>query len=107
MSEVWLAIQLWQGWKRIGSLWDWITASAVRIWATIAILALAYAAWQFRQAEDWAAKFRQLEADTRAASKQAATSQAAVNHQPAAMSAAIAEQSNKSARLLSQRYRCC
>lgn len=97
MLTIWEAIQLWQGWKRLGSLWGWITASPARIWAAIAIITLGYAAWQFRQAEDWAAKFRQLEADTRAASKQAATSQAAVNHQPAAISAAIAEQSNAKA----------
>lgn len=90
-------IKLWQGWQRIGSIWAWITASAARIWAAIAICALAYAAWQFRRAEDWAAKFRNLETDTRTASKQAATDQAAVNHRPAAASAAIAERTDHEA----------
>lgn len=95
--NIWLAIKLWQGWKRLGSIWTWITASAARVWAAIAILALTYAAWQFRRADEWADKFRQLEASTRAASAKAAKDQAVVNHQPAAISAAIAEQSNAQA----------
>lgn len=97
IGDIWEVIKLWQGWQRIGSIWAWITASAARVWAAIAILALAYAAWQFRRAEDWAGRFRQLESDTKTASAKATQQQAAVNHHPAAVSAALAEASNAQA----------
>lgn len=97
IPAIWEAVKLWQGWKRLGSIWGWITASPARIWAAIAILALGYAAWQFRRADEWADKFRQLEADTKTSSKQAATAQAAVNHRPAAVSADIAKRTDHEA----------
>ncbi|MBB3955924.1 hypothetical protein [Novosphingobium sediminicola] len=76
-AAIWAAIKAFGIWGRIGAALRWITASTARCWAALAILALAYAAWQFRRAEDWQNKLLDAQASFAAERKAAASAKAA------------------------------
>lgn len=80
--------------RRIGGGLKWLLAHPMTA------LALALGIWgmiEHRAAAKWQGAYHKLVASTQKASKQAAADQAAVNHQPAAASVAIAEKSNAQA----------
>lgn len=88
---MWEAFTLWQGWQRIGGGLKWLFAHPM------AVLALALGVWgviEHRAAAKWEGAYHKLVTDTQSAADKAAKDQAAVNHRPAAASAAIAEKSN-------------
>lgn len=94
IPAIWEALQLWQGWKRIGLGLKWLFAHPMTA------LALGLAVWgliEHRAAAKWEGAYHKLAASIQTASTKAATDQAAVNHHPAAISAAIAEQSDAQA----------
>ncbi|MBN9143771.1 MULTISPECIES: hypothetical protein [unclassified Novosphingobium] len=94
IPAIWEAIQLWQGWKRIGAGLKWLFAHPM---AALALVLGVWAMIEHQAAAKWEGAYHKLLTSTQSASKQAATDQAAVNHQPAAASAAIAEKSNAQA----------
>lgn len=85
---------------KAGGLWRGICgvfSDPARFFALVAQLAILVAIWEYRSAAKWERSYNDLVAATQSASQQAAKDQAAVNHHPAAISAAIAEQSNAQA----------
>lgn len=94
IPAIWTAIKLWQGWQRIGAGLKWLFAHPM------AALALALGVWgviEHRAAAKWEGAYTKLIAQTRSAADKAAKDQAAVNHRPAAISAAIAERTDHEA----------
>lgn len=92
--SIWTALKLWQGWQHIGAGLKWLLAHPM------AALALVLGIWGFvehRAAAKWEGAYRKLLSQTQSASKLAAANQAAVNHRPAAISAAIAERTDHEA----------
>lgn len=88
IAAIWAAIKAFGIWQRISDGLRWLFAHPM------AALALALGIWGFvehRAAVKWEGAYHKLVAQTQSASTKAATDQAAVNHRPAAISAAISE----------------
>jgi hypothetical protein len=80
--------------RRIGASLKWLIAHPMTA------LALGLGVWgviEHRAAAKWEGAYHKLVAETQSAAATAATNQAAVNHHPAAISAAIAEKSDAQA----------
>lgn len=94
LAAIWDAIRAFGIWQRIGTGLKWLFAHPM------AALALGLGLWgviEHRAAAKWEGAYHKLVTDTQRAGAQAAKDQAAVNHRPAAISAAIAERTDHEA----------
>jgi len=101
IAGLWLAIRAWGFWPvvrdAVAAAWRWLLGDLWRLACALALIALAVMTAQTAHQRHRADKAEAALALVKPAQAAATAAQIAVNHQPAAISAAIAEQSDAQA----------